>query len=88
MSWRNFNFGNHGCPCTADCEKRCFGCRSTCEEFQKYDAERIENDKNKKYSAYSDKMGSMYYKPITASTDRIRNVNARIKQKKSRGYLV
>lgn len=88
MSWRSFKFGDSGCPCTADCEKRCVGCRSSCEEFKKYDAERIEKDKQKSYSAYSDKMSSMYYKPITESTNRIRKVNARIRKQKSRGYLV
>lgn len=41
------------CPCTRDCERRAVGCRSGCEVFQAYEAERLrgyseryENKKN------------------------------------------
>lgn len=32
----------NGSPCGFWCERRCDGCRKTCEEFQAYEAERLE----------------------------------------------
>ena len=78
----------HGCPCVADCEKRCVGCRSTCEPFKEYDAKRIERDKGFRYRPYGADDYSPFCKPLTASSARIARVNDRIRQQKARGYLV
>lgn len=80
----------HGCPCVADCEKRCVGCRSTCEPFIEYEKKRLERDAKQRYDPYksSDVTASCYYKPITESTFRVKKVNDRIRKQKSRGYLV
>lgn len=46
MAWNSkTKFNKSGCPCVADCEKRCVGCRSTCEAFQEYETKRIEREK-------------------------------------------
>lgn len=83
------HFNRHGCPCTADCEKRCVGCRSTCEAFQAYETNRIECDKKRRYNIY-DSLDNAHTtsKPFTASTFRSFSVNDRIRRQKARGYLV
>lgn len=79
----------HGCPCVADCEQRCLGCRSTCAAFQEYETKRIERDKKRRYNIY-DSLDNAHTtsKPFTASTFKVFSVNDRIRRQKARGYLV
>lgn len=91
MAWNNkTKFNQSGCPCVADCERRCLGCRSTCEAFQEYETKRIERDKARRYNAYDtlDTASTTLCKPLTASTFRVFSVNDRMRQQRARGYMI
>lgn len=90
MSWRNFKFGDNGFPCTANCEKRCLGCRSTCEAFKKYDAERIKRCTYEFGKQYDHDSDMVYTRAIPMSDGRRRAMDSRrsLTQKRRGGYKI
>lgn len=59
-------------PCGKNCEKRCVGCRATCEAWIAYEAEKQEEYKRKA------EMNELR----TSSPSYVRNVRAKVKRQK------
>lgn len=91
MAWNSkAKFNKSGCPCVADCEKRCVGCRSTCEPFKEYEAKRIRRDNSRRAYDHSHECDKVFTSSVPWTIGKKRTIESTrgINEKRARGYMI